>query len=111
MLASLVLSVLIFGEVESQDSPQLVYDQRIYRKLFNDAHPEFGQYNKNSPPMRKDAMTRYNDNMVQFNNSIDMFVDWHCEPYINFLQSKPFFKNRFTIEYQRHRLAKSGPAC
>ena len=88
MLASLVLSVLSFGQVESQDTPQLVYDQRIYRKLFTDAHPDFGLYNKNSPPMRKDEMTRYDDNMVQFNNSIDMFVEWHCDPYINFLQSK-----------------------
>ena len=87
MLALIVL-VGLSGHVESADPPDMVYDQNIYSYLFNKPRVNWGVYNKNSPPMRKDEMTKYTDGMAQFNHSIDAFVDWHCEPYINFLQSK-----------------------
>ena len=92
MLALLVLA-FIAGKVESQDWPGLVYHQRIYEYLFEegqdtDRDEDYGVYNKNSPPMRKDDMTRYNDGMEIFNNTIDKFVDHHCEPYSKFLESK-----------------------
>ena len=87
MLAVIVLFGLS-GRVQSVVTPELVYNQTIYDYLFTRDDPTWGKYNKNSPPMRKDEMTKYNDGMVQFNNSIDMFVDWHCDPYINFLESK-----------------------
>ena len=70
------------------EDPRLVYNQSIYSYLFDDVHPKHGVYNKNSPPIRKDDMTRYNDGMEIFEHSIDKFVDHHCDPYINFLESK-----------------------
>ena len=70
------------------EDPRLVYNQSIYAYLFDDSHPNFGVYNKNSPPIRKDDMTRYYDGMEIFQHSIDKFVDHHCDPYINFLESK-----------------------
>ena len=76
------------GQVESNDRPDLVYDQDIYSYLFTKARENWGVYNKNSPPMRKDEMTRYTDGMAQFNHSIDAFVEFHCKPYRHFLQSK-----------------------
>ena len=87
MLAVIVLFGLS-GRVQSVVTPELVYNQTIYEHLFEKGHPVWGKYNKNSPPMRKDEMTKYNDGMDKFNNSIDIFVDWHCDPYINFLESK-----------------------
>ena len=87
MLALIVL-VCLSGQVESNDRPDLVYNQTIYSYLFNTQRENWGVYNKNSPPMRKDEMTRYTDGMAKFNHSIDAFVDYHCRPYINFLQSK-----------------------
>ena len=86
MLALLVL-VFIASKVESQDTPELVYNQSIYQHIF-ETDGKFGKYDKNSPPLRKDDMTRYTDGMEEFNNDIDKFVDHHCEPYINFLESK-----------------------
>jgi len=86
MLALLVLVCLAGRVISAGDI--LVYDQRIYNHLFETNNADWGIYNKNSPPMRTDEMTKYNDGMVQFNNSIDMFVDWHCVPYENFLESK-----------------------
>ena len=74
----------------SAELPRLVYDQNIYNFLFDDAHPNYGVYNKNSPPIRKDDMTRYSDGMAIFEHSIDKFVDHHCDPYVNFLESKLF---------------------
>ena len=70
------------------EDPRLVYNQSIYTYLFDESHPNFGVYNKNSPPIRKDDMTRYYDGMEIFQHSIDKFVDHHCDPYINFLESK-----------------------
>ena len=70
------------------EDPMLVYNQSIYTYLFDGSHPNFGVYNKNSPPLRKDDMTRYYDGMEIFQHSIDKFVDHHCDPYINFLESK-----------------------
>ena len=70
------------------EDPMLVYNQSIYTYLFDNSHPNFGVYNKNSPPLRKDDMTRYYDGMEIFQHSIDKFVDHHCDPYINFLESK-----------------------
>ena len=70
------------------EDPRLVYNQSIYTYLFDDVHPKHGVYNKNSPPIRKDDMTRYSDGMEIFQHSIDKFVDHHCDPYINFLESK-----------------------
>ena len=87
MLALIVL-VWFSDRVDGKTDDLLVYNQRIYKHLFETDNDDWGIYNKNSPPMRNDEMTRYNDGMVQFNNSIDMFVDWHCVPYENFLESK-----------------------
>ena len=70
------------------EDPMLVYNQSIYTYLFDESHSNFGVYNKNSPPLRKDEMTRYYDGMEIFQHSIDKFVDHHCDPYINFLESK-----------------------
>ena len=70
------------------EDPRLVYNQSIYSYLFDDVHPKHGIYNKNSPPIRKDDMTRYYDGMEIFEHSIDKFVDHHCDPYVNFLESK-----------------------
>ena len=85
----LALAVLAFfaSTVESQDTPELVYNQSIYEHIFETAG-KFGKYDKNSPPLRKDDMTRYTDGMEEFDNDIDKFVEWHCEPYVNFLKSK-----------------------
>ena len=88
MLALIVL-IGLYGRVESEKIG-LVYNQTIYSYLFETERVEegFGVYNRNSPPMRKDEMTYYDDGMVQFNHSIDAFVDHHCDPYTNFLESK-----------------------
>ena len=103
MLALAVLSFFA-STVESQDtesqdteSQVLVYDQSIYEHLFQSKRETFGKYDKNSPPLRKDDMTRYTDGMEEFDNDIDKFVEWHCEPYVNFLKSKWLI--RFTVLY------------
>ena len=90
MLALIVL-IGLYGRVDGEtEKIGLVYNQTIYSYLFETERVEegFGGYNKNSPPMRKDEMTYYDDGMVQFNHSIDAFVDHHCDPYTNFLESK-----------------------
>ena len=94
----LALAVLAFfaSIVESQDTPELVYNQSIYEHIF-ETDGKFGKYDKNSPPLRKDDMTRYTDGMEEFDNDIDKFVEWHCEPYVNFLKSKWLI--RFTVLY------------
>ena len=79
------------------EDPRLVYNQSIYSYLFDDVHPKHGVYNKNSPPIRKDDMTRYYDGMEIFEHSIDKFVDHHCDPYINFLESKYSFIQNYSI--------------
>ena len=76
---------------EQGKNPELVYNQSIYLWLFDDrppVHPVYGVYNKHSPPMRKDDMTRYSDGMEIFEHSIDNFVNHHCNPYVSFLTSK-----------------------
>ena len=100
MLALLVLPFIV-GKIESviKDRPRLVYDQDIYNYLFEtgrDSHRDslYKKYNKNSPPMSQDDMTRYHDSMEIFNYDIDKFVDWHCDPYISYLESKLFIIDR-----------------
>ena len=97
-MLSFLLLAFIAGKVKSQERPGLVYHQDIYKFLFEENQDTerdelYGVYNENSPPMRKDEMTRYTDGMEMFNNDIDKFVDHHCDPYINFLDSKLFISN------------------
>ena len=80
------------------EDPRLVYNQSIYSYLFDDVHPKHGVYNKNSPPIRKDDMTRYHDGMEIFEHSIDKFVDHHCDPYINFLESEYSFLQPYSFK-------------
>ena len=103
LASSLLVLAFIGGKVESLETPELVYDQSIYEHLFEKSREGYGKYNKNSPPMRKDEMTRYNDGMPEFNNTIDKFVDHHCEPYINFLESKLYSSFNIFDGYDRRK--------
>ena len=85
---------------EQANQPELVYDQSIYLWLFDDrppVHPVYGVYNKHSPPLRKDDMTRYYDGMDIFQHSIDNFVNHHCDPYVRFLTSKFCYRLYYTV--------------
>ena len=105
---SRVLFIFCLGEqvvtraqgFEQANQPELVYDQSIYLWLFDDrppVHPVYGVYNKHSPPLRKDDMTRYYDGMDIFQHSIDNFVNHHCDPYVRFLTSKFCYRLYYTV--------------
>ena len=64
-----VLLILGFGGVVVRrvpaERPKLVYNQSIYHYLFDNDHPEYGVYNKNSPPIRR----VFKDDAVSLSNS------------------------------------------